>query len=224
MMPLLLGTKSNFYMNFSVMLRKKGFSLVEVVVAVGIFALAIVGVIGLLSPTNKAVADVADSDNATRVVSAVQQGLQQLAASGRFTTVGSVVGVGSFTIGAAVSDGLIQATAPADPTDGNTLATSGTYNKFTIYASRDGSKVGLTGDATVWGTAAATNNTLKYFEIMLIRNSTLSPNLTPANADTASGYLAYTMRIRWPAYTPDGNEFKIHTQKSVLIVPGAITR
>jgi prepilin-type N-terminal cleavage/methylation domain-containing protein len=211
-------------MNLPVLLKKKGFSLVEVVVAVGIFALAIVGVIGLLSPTNKAIADVTDSDNATRVVNAVQQGLQQLASSGRFTTVGSTVGVGASTTGATVSDGLIQATAPADPADGTTLATSSTYSKFTLYASRDGTKVGLTGDTTVWGSAAATDHTQKYFEIMLIRNSTLSPNLTAANADTASGYLAYTMRIRWPAYTPDGNEFKIHTQKSVLIVPGAITR
>lgn len=197
----------------------------EVVVAVGIFALAIVGVIGLLSPTNKAIADVSDSDNATRVVSAVQQGLQQMAASGRFTTGSLGKGVGSSAINTV--DGYIQgtaalATAPADPADGTTLATSATYNVFTLYASRDGSKIGLTGDATVWG--STTDHSKKYFEIMLIRNATLSPNSTAANADTASGYLAYTMRIRWPAYTPDGNEFKIHTQKSVLIVPGAITR
>lgn len=202
-------------MNVPALLRKKGFSLVEVVVAVGIFALAIVGVIGLLSPTNKAIADVSDSDNATRVVSAVQQGLQQMAASGRFTTVGSVVGVGSSAIN--TNDGFIWATAPADPSDGTALPTGTT--RFTLYASRDGGKVGLTGD-TVWGGV----NTEKYFEIMLIRNTTLSPNTAATNADTASGYLAYTMRIRWPAYTPDGTEFKAHTQKSVLIVPGAITR
>jgi len=61
----------------------KGFSLVEVVVAVGIFALAIVGVIGLLSPTNKAIVDVTDSDAASRVISSIQSGLQQTG----FTTV-----------------------------------------------------------------------------------------------------------------------------------------
>jgi uncharacterized protein (TIGR02598 family) len=54
-----------------------GFSLIEVVVAVGIFALAIVGVIGLLGPTTKNVADVADSDAATRVVNAIQSALQE---------------------------------------------------------------------------------------------------------------------------------------------------
>lgn len=189
----------------------------EVVVAVGIFALAIVGVIGLLSPTNKAIADVSDSDNATRVVSAVQQGLQQMAASGRFTTTTSPAAVGVGSSAFSQNDGFIWAAAPADPADGTALPT--TTTRFTLYASRDGGKVGLTGD-TVWGGV----NTQKYFEIMLIRNTTLSPNTTATNADTASGYLAYTMRIRWPAYTPDGNEFKIHTQKSVLIVPGAITR
>lgn len=202
--------------------KRAAFSLVEVVVAVGIFALAIVGVIGLLSPTNKAIADVADSDNATRVVNAVQQGLQQLASSGRFTTVGSVVGVGSSAINQSTSDGLIWTTAPTDPADGTALPTSTT--KLTLYASRDGSKIGLLGDTAVWGSAAATDHTQKYFEIILIRNTALSKNDAASTADTASGYLAYTMRIRWPAYTPDGNEFKIHTQKSVLIVPGAITR
>jgi uncharacterized protein (TIGR02598 family) len=209
-------------MKASAFVRKNGFSLVEVVVAVGIFALAIVGVIGLLSPTNKAIADVTDSDNATRVVTAVQQGLQQMASSGKFTKPSSGMGVGSSA--ATADDGLIWATAPADPTDGNALPSTTTAR--TIYASRDGSKVGLTSDATVWG--STTNHSQKYFEIMLIRNTDLSKNTDAATADTAAGYLAYTMRIRWPAYIPDatgnGVENKMHTQKSVLIVPGAITR
>lgn len=209
------------YMNRSIS-HKSGFSLVEVVVAVGIFALSIVGVIGLLSPTNKAIADVSGSDNATRVVTAAQLGLQQLATSGRFTTLGSAVGVGSSAINR--NDGYIQATAPADPADGASLATSSTYNRFTLYASRDGSKIGLTTDTAAWGSS----DNQKYFEIMLIRNTTLSANAAAASADTAAGYLAYTMRIRWPAFIPNaagiGTEFTAHSQKSVLIVPGAITR
>jgi uncharacterized protein (TIGR02598 family) len=55
---------------------QRGFSLVEVVVAVGIFALAIVGVIGLLAPTSKNIVDVADSDAASRVISSIQSQLQ----------------------------------------------------------------------------------------------------------------------------------------------------
>jgi prepilin-type N-terminal cleavage/methylation domain-containing protein len=206
-------------MNRSALLKKRGFSLVEVVVAVGIFALAIVGVIGLLSPTNKAIADVSDSDNATRVVTAVQQGLQQLATSGRFTTGALGMGVGSSAVGA--SDGYIRTTVPTDPADGQSYVSPN--SAFTIYASRDGSKFGLNSDA-VWGGS----NAEKYFEITLIRNTTLSANAAATNADTASGYLAYTMRIRWPAYVPNaagaGAEFTAHSQKSVLIVPGAITR
>jgi uncharacterized protein (TIGR02598 family) len=57
-------------------LRSKGFSLVEVVVAVGIFAITIVGVLGLLAPTSKNIADVSDSDAAARVISVIQSGLQ----------------------------------------------------------------------------------------------------------------------------------------------------
>jgi prepilin-type N-terminal cleavage/methylation domain-containing protein len=199
-------------MNHIAVPNKRGFSLVEVVVAVGIFAIAIVGVIGLLSPTNKAIADVADNDSATKVVSAIQQNLQQRALTGLFVTSGTSAGVGSSAL--ATENGLLHASAPVDPADG-----SPSVNTKIIYANRDGSKVGL-GTDVVW----AGSNTEKYFEAVLLRNSLLSPNSTAANADAVSGYLAYTIRIRWPAFTPDGNEFTAHSQKSVLIVPGAITR
>jgi uncharacterized protein (TIGR02598 family) len=64
--------------------RRSGFSLVEVVVSVGIFAVAIVGIIGLFAPTTKNVAAVADSDASTRAVAAIQQSLKETAS----TTVG----------------------------------------------------------------------------------------------------------------------------------------
>jgi prepilin-type N-terminal cleavage/methylation domain-containing protein len=56
---------------------RSGFSLVEVVVAVGIFAVAIVGVIGLFGPTTKNVAAVADADASTRAVGAIQLYLKE---------------------------------------------------------------------------------------------------------------------------------------------------
>jgi type II secretory pathway pseudopilin PulG len=56
---------------------KKAFSLVEVVVAVGIFAIAVISVIGLLAPINQSVADVKDGDDATRVASMIQSELQR---------------------------------------------------------------------------------------------------------------------------------------------------
>lgn len=76
-------------------IAQPGFSLVEVVVAVGIFALAIVGVIGLLGPTTRSVADVSDSDAATRVIATIQAALQQRVASSStgFTTLGSALQV-----------------------------------------------------------------------------------------------------------------------------------
>jgi type II secretory pathway pseudopilin PulG len=54
-----------------------GFSLVEVVVAVGIFAIAVISVIGLLTPINQSVADVKDGDDASRVASMIQSELQR---------------------------------------------------------------------------------------------------------------------------------------------------
>lgn len=65
--------------------------MVEVVVAVGIFSLAIVGVIGLLGPTSRNVSDVVDSDAATRVVGAIQNSLQESvrSQSSGFTSLGA---------------------------------------------------------------------------------------------------------------------------------------
>jgi type II secretory pathway pseudopilin PulG len=57
--------------------KERAFSLVEVVVAVGIFALAIVGVIGLLGPTTQNISDTRDADSAARVISSIQSALQQ---------------------------------------------------------------------------------------------------------------------------------------------------
>lgn len=160
----------------------KAFSLVEVVVAAGIFALAIVGVIGLLSPTNKAVADVADSDAAARAISAIQSGLQETGFSG------------------VLANFSASAAAP----------------EYKFAASKNGDKVGLIDDTT----DKFSGNEEKFFEFALIRNDTLSPT----NNDTTAGYLAFTISLRWPAYLPDGTKFEVNEQKSVLIVPAAITR
>jgi uncharacterized protein (TIGR02598 family) len=57
---------------------RAAFSLVEVVVAVGIFAIAVISVIGLLGPINQSVANVKDGDDASRVVSIIQAELQRI--------------------------------------------------------------------------------------------------------------------------------------------------
>jgi uncharacterized protein (TIGR02598 family) len=66
---------------------KSGFSLIEVVVSVGIFAVAIVGIIGLLAPTSKNVAAVADSDASIRAVAAIQSYLKEQGFTGTQTIV-----------------------------------------------------------------------------------------------------------------------------------------
>ena len=52
--------------------RKWGFSLVEVVVAVGIFAVAVLSIVGLLLPNTKSVADGIDADVAQRLGENIQ--------------------------------------------------------------------------------------------------------------------------------------------------------
>jgi uncharacterized protein (TIGR02598 family) len=164
------------------MFYKRAFSLVEVVVAVGIFALAIVGVIGLLSPTNKAVADVADSDAASCAISAIQAGLQQAG----FEAVRTQLKIGS----------LVD-------------------SDYVFFASKAGDKVGLGSNKSVFP-----DDRDKFFEFALVRNASLSD----VGDDSTAGFLAFTISLRWPAYLSNGVKFDAHDQKSVLVVPAAITR
>jgi type II secretory pathway pseudopilin PulG len=123
-----------------------GFSLVEVVVAVGIFALAIVGVIGLFAPTSRNVANVADTDSASRMVSSIQSALQQS--------------------GYSRIQQELAPLAPTSPTsyystksnDGNFYTASGN-----VVKKIDGS------------TADGVSLSDLFFEFTLLRNTTLSP-------------------------------------------------
>lgn len=180
------------------------FSLVEVVVAVGIFAISIVAVIGLLAPTSKNVAAVRDTDDSSRVVSAIQSKLQETAsASGGFNNI----------------IGYLQDKAADDPADGAAYLT-GSTEQYTLYASRDGTRIGLSKGKDSNNANIFTDNKQKYFEVVLIRDVNLSKKADDANA----GYLAFTMRLRWPAFTPEDVEFTQHTQKSVLLVPASVHR
>ena len=213
---------------------KRGFSLVEVVVAVGIFALAIVGVIGLLIPTSKNINDVRDADDSTRVVAAIQAQLQAMAE----TTAGWTL----LTTGTSSVDRLLRLSAEVQTDDANTKFDSGA-TAYTLFASRDGSRVGLYSPASpnqnLWqGTTPSGSNStnfdgLKFFEITLIRNGDAATGLSPTSNDGTAGFLAYTIRLRWPAYLSDGTHFgKLATvpvtynnsQKSVLIIPAAVHR
>lgn len=60
-----------------VSVKNRAFSLVEVVVAVGVFAIAVVAVIGMLVPINQSIANVQDGDDAARVAQVIQLELQK---------------------------------------------------------------------------------------------------------------------------------------------------
>ena len=91
---------------------RSAFSLVEVVVAVGIFAIAVVSVIGLLGPISQSVANVKDGDDASRVSSIVQAELQRLGVA----AVNGFLGAGTSLYASRSGDkiGPDVATAPWD--------------------------------------------------------------------------------------------------------------
>lgn len=174
--------------------KRRGFSLIEVVVAVGIFAIAIVSVIGLLGPINKTVSDVRDFDDASRVVAALQGALKE---SYTFDQLGDALPGNGDPSTALYADRTGQRIGPVD---GAVWDTDSAGNPITG--------------------AAAVKDAQKFFQVYLSRNTTLSP---PANDDTA-GFLAFTITLRWPAYLPNGQAVGDASQQSVMVIPAAITR
>jgi len=62
----------------AVRIRRASFTLVEVVVAIGVFAVTIVAVIGLMTPLSRSVAGVSDFDKAAQLGDAIQAELVRL--------------------------------------------------------------------------------------------------------------------------------------------------
>lgn len=206
---------------------RAAFSLLEVVVAVGIFAAGMLGVVALFTPVARSVADNADAEAAARVADALRLRLQELP----FAEVAALL---------KSANGNRHALTDADArTD---------YNPATdpqiLFATRDGTRIVRHPD---WKDPAANNipNRDRFFEIALIRNETLSPltpppaegEAVPANPDEAAFLLAYTARVRWPAYIKDGGAGAVqvganpaalvrfdHSSKQVLFFTGSVTR
>jgi type II secretory pathway pseudopilin PulG len=171
-------------------INKKAFSLIEVVVAVGIFAIAIISVIGLLVPISNSVIGVREGDYASRLVTLAQSQIQSL--------------------------GFDKLAGTNGYLDKPPLAG--------IYASMDGSKLGLGDNETLWGKDPATgtvNRKDQFFNIELTRNKDLS-GLDGSN-DADAGFLAFNMKVTWTVYNKGGQ--KVETpQLSTMIIPCAITR
>jgi len=209
----------------------RAFSLIEVVVAVGIFAIAMVGVIGLFAPVARSVSDSSDAEVAARVADAVRAKLQSMPLA---------------TVAALLKNS--SAAGHEITTDDSRIDYDLTKDPKLLFANRDGSKVGLYADA-IWTNSATRRNWdgEKFFEIALIRNEPISPKAgtvtaadgttTTVDPDATAMMLAYTARLRWPAFfadtattavqvgsNPTGSVRFDHSRKQVLFVSGTVNR
>lgn len=207
------------------------FSLLEVVVAVGIFAIGIVAILALFAPAAKSVSANAEAEAAAAVAQALAADLQRRVAPADPDPFAAVTAL------------LKKSTAAG----GHELTADNARADYDIardpqllFANRDGTKIGTFADTTVWGTP--NSNREKFFEIALIRNETLSPPADPAadplvNPDATAAFIAYTARIRWPAFValsgagaqqvganPAGAVRFDHSSKLSLFVAGAVQR
>jgi len=202
--------------------RAAGFSLLEVVAAVAIFAIGMVAVLGLFAPVTKSVSSVSDAEAAARVADAVRARLQAL------------------PFDRALS--LVQEVADVRRKDGD-----GTYNPNdgARYPAVIFGK--LSGDVGLYDSAArrwvdssvptplTVEDADKYFEVDLIRNDALSPK----SGDDVAALVAFNVRVRWPAFlrSTGGQGIQIganpagggavpfdHGRKQVLFFTGSILR
>lgn len=170
---------------------RRAFSLIEVVIAIGVFAVGMVAVVALFAPVARSVAGSSDALAAATVAERVRDELTR-----RATVAGSFAPVVALFKNATANGGHEVTTAD----NASSAATDPRRDTRLLFASRDGSKIGGYTDTSVWGTGQV-NDAEKYFEITLIRLDALSPNTTAA--DAAASTISYTARIRWPAFVPD---------------------
>lgn len=204
--------------------RPKAFSLLEVVAAIGVFAVGMIAVLGLFTPTAKSVGEIADADASSKVASAVRTKLQSL---------GPAALVPLLKNAKASGHELTEADARPDY--------DLTKDPQLLFVSRDGTKVGLYNDP-IWidPVTRQPSDLEKFFEVALIRNDALSPVAADAAVPPPLLY-AYTARVRWPAFVPDSTPGNLrravqaganptgavrfdHGLKHVLFFSGTVTR
>lgn len=212
--------------------RRVAFSLLEVVVAVAIFAVGMVAIVALFAPIARSVTDTADTDRAARVADALRLKLRTMPIAD-VVALFKEAGAGGHELTAA--DARSDYDLSRDPD--------------LLFANRDGTKIGPYNDP-VWIDPVTRRNSdrEKFFEIALVRDETLSPapydtvDSTGATVRVDPGatapFLAYTARLRWPAYIGDGTatgtiQFGAnpagsvrfdHSRKQVLHISGTIAR
>ena len=198
--------------------------------AVGVFAIGIVAILALFAPAAKSVSANAEAEAAAAVAQALAADLQRRVVPADADPFAAVTALLKKSIAGGHELTADNARADYDIARDPQL----------LFANRDGTKIGTFADTTVWGTP--NSNREKFFEIALIRNETLSPPADPAadppvNPDAAAAFIAYTARIRWPAFValsgagaqqvganPAGAVRFDHSSKLSLFVAGAVKR
>ena len=150
------------------------FSLVEVVAAIGILAVTLVAVLGLMMATVRSGGEVADADAVARLAENIQGELDRLQASLGLAGLAGLVSPGSggraFCLVATRNGARVRCSDPADPAADRALD-----------------------DPTLPGIA----NRDRYFLIEVSQ----SPGFEFAHS---SGFLAVSVRITWPYHLPVG--------------------
>lgn len=204
--------------------RDAGFSLIEVIAAVVIFAIGMVAVLGLFAPVTKSVASVADADAAARVADAVRARLQALPFDRALNLIQEVAEVRKKD-----ADGAYN---PNDGTKYPAVIFGKLSGDVGIYDAAEGRKAWM--DSSV-PTPLVVRDADKFFEIDLIRNETLSPK----EVDATAAMVAFTMRVRWPAFMAASSGAAVqvganpggggpvpfdHGRKQVMFFTGSISR
>ena len=212
--------------HFSRPYPRRGFSLIEVVIAVGIFAVAVISIVGLLLPNTQAVTEQIESDVARRLAENVQAELQRHARNlAHLQRTSTRKNLDDF-------DDLFFGGAPA-----------GRTNSLFLVATRDGSRVLITGEDPYRAWNDTYNNPYRpddatnYDTVVkpLTAENNLITNTTPGNppgiafrdryylieafllqhpvyprtealADTAAlAYIPVGIKVVWPYRLPDGS-------------------
>lgn len=164
-------------------------------VALGIFAVAILAVVGLMSPVSRMMAETLDDNTASRLISAINLklnslGYQALVSGSKSTNSKILINVPPINFG---SDALVS-----------------------LFANKAGDKIAL-GNDPIWNNV----NNDKFYEILLILNTTVVARLgqLQQTVNTNSDALAAApclVRISWPAYLPDGTGPTNRATRSLL--------
>jgi len=173
-------------------IRFRAFTLLEVVVAITVFAVGMVAVIALFAPVARSVNEVSDAEAAAAVAEQLRGELsRRVLAAGSFAPVVALLKNATST-GHEVTNSDNNSGASSDPrTDARLL-----------FASRDGTKLAAYADSV----CDRSDDPPALGRGQILRTHSDSqrgsfPN-NPAS-DAGAVVLAYTVRIRWPAFVPD---------------------